>query len=207
METDRFNPALIRAPVDPLARDPGAPLLRLANVPNLLTVSRITMLAPLCYFSYAVEPKTFGFLLMIFWATDLLDGASARFLGVSSSFGAELDAIADSVGGFVVTLCLWSLFPQAFSEIIPYLIFAGLLGLAYIGLSLYKIRRIGLHFWSAKLMGFATFVFQVHTALVGFDRGLFFAWLFAFTLAMVEQMLAMVLGTPTYRTKTVFEVL
>ena len=146
-------------------------------------------------------------MLLLFWLTDLLDGLFARMLEASSSFGAELDSIVDSLGGVVVTLYLVVLFPLVFARLLPFLVFAGVLGASYLGLAWWRIRRIGLHFWSTKLLAVATCVFQVQTSLVGFNRVVFWVWMSTFTLTMAELMLAVLLGRPNHQTRTVFDVL
>ena len=71
-------------------------------LPNLLTASRIAA-APLLAFAVLAgqSPELAAGIALAAAATDLLDGAVARFQGKTSEFGAALDPIANKV--FILT--------------------------------------------------------------------------------------------------------
>jgi CDP-diacylglycerol--glycerol-3-phosphate 3-phosphatidyltransferase len=188
-------------------KPPNLPSGRFRNLPNMLSLTRIFLLLPLGYLAWTAQRTPFGIVLVLFWLTDFFDGTLARMLKASSSLGAELDSIADTLGGIFITIYLYLFLPKVFVEVMPWLAFVAALGTTYLLLSYWKLRRIGLHFYSAKFLGFMTFVFQTYTVFADFSPTLFYLWVFSFTLAMIEQIIALMTGNPTYRTKSLLEIL
>lgn len=69
----------------------------IANIPNILTISRIVMI-PLFGSSFISKKKTSALLIYILsCVTDILDGVLARKLNQTSNFGAFLDPVADKL--------------------------------------------------------------------------------------------------------------
>ena len=77
-----------------------------AQIPNLLSASRIVLCLPLLLVDAMTVP--FWVLYVIAGLTDMLDGFLARRWGVESKFGARLDSLAD----FMLVLAVgYKLFP------------------------------------------------------------------------------------------------
>ncbi|MDQ3424675.1 MAG: CDP-alcohol phosphatidyltransferase family protein [Actinomycetota bacterium] len=90
--------------------------LRLATLPNLLSLARLALLAPVLILLDRPEPGSDGraaAVLFVAGLTDLLDGYLARRRGVVSASGKVVDPIADKVllGGLVLYLALERGFP------------------------------------------------------------------------------------------------
>ena len=84
-----------------------------ATVPNLVTLVRFVMLAPVCVL-LVDGPDTLAVVLLLVWAsTDWVDGLLARALGQASRTGAIIDPIADRIGlaAIVLSLALAGLLP------------------------------------------------------------------------------------------------
>lgn len=91
-----------------------------ATVPNLVTLVRLFLLAPVCVLLLD-GPDTLAVVLLLVWAcTDWVDGLLARALDQTSRTGAILDPIADRIGlaAIVLSLALADLVPWAALAII-----------------------------------------------------------------------------------------
>ncbi|GAT73347.1 CDP-diacylglycerol-glycerol-3-phosphate 3-phosphatidyltransferase [Microbacterium sp. HM58-2] len=87
-----------------------------ATIPNAITLLRLLLVVPIAVLLVqGAEPVLAFVLLVIFGASDWVDGTLARLLGQTSRFGALFDPFADRVGvaviasGFVIAghLALW----------------------------------------------------------------------------------------------------
>ncbi len=127
-----------------------------AQIPNLLSASRIVLCLPLLLVDAMTVP--FWVLYVIAGLTDMLDGFLARRWGVESKFGARLDSCADFVFVLVVG---YKLFPWLKLPIALWMMI-GLIAVVKIinAISLYrKIHRIEfLHTHANKLTGFLLFI-------------------------------------------------
>ena len=78
------------------------------TLPNAITLLRLLLLAPVCWLlldQAAVRPSSV--LLLVVWAaTDWIDGFLARRLNQTSRVGQMLDPIADRIGIGAVVICL-----------------------------------------------------------------------------------------------------
>lgn len=86
-----------------------------ATIPNLVTLLRFLLLAPVCLLLMD-GPDTLAVVLMLVWAsTDWIDGLLARALDQTSRTGAVIDPIADRIGlaAIVLSLALAELLPWA----------------------------------------------------------------------------------------------
>lgn len=84
-----------------------------ATIPNLVTLLRFVLLAPVCLLLMD-GPGTLAVVLLLVWAsTDWVDGMLARALDQTSRTGAIIDPIADRVGlaGIVLSLAVAGLLP------------------------------------------------------------------------------------------------
>ncbi len=86
----------------------------IANIPNILTISRLTLTFPLII-SLEVNKPNFVFTLIIIGGiTDYFDGYFARKLNLKTSFGAIIDPLTDKI--FLLIPFLW----LCKMEIIPF---------------------------------------------------------------------------------------
>lgn len=89
---------------------PPAAGLRPWTIPNAITVVRLLLLAPVCWFVWVGERGSWlPVVLLAIWAsTDWVDGLLARLLDQRSKFGEWLDPFADRLGiwGLALTLTL-----------------------------------------------------------------------------------------------------
>lgn len=86
-----------------------------ATLPNLVTLLRFVLLAPVCLLLLD-GPDTLAVVLLLVWAsTDWIDGMLARLLGQTSRTGAIIDPIADRIGlaAIVLSLAVADLLPWA----------------------------------------------------------------------------------------------
>lgn len=86
-----------------------------ATIPNLVTLVRLVLLAPVCVLLLD-GPDTLAVVLLLVWAcTDWIDGMLARMLGQTSRTGEIIDPIADRIGlaAIAATLAVAGLLPWA----------------------------------------------------------------------------------------------
>lgn len=86
-----------------------------ATLPNLVTLARFALLAPVCGLLLD-GPDTLAVVLLLVWAsTDWIDGMLARLLDQRSRTGAIIDPIADRIGlaAIVLSLAVADLLPWA----------------------------------------------------------------------------------------------
>ncbi len=79
---------------------------------NLITLSRLigALLMPLIYFKYGIE--SLGFLIIILFLTDMIDGKLSRLLKVETFLGGLLDAVSDKLFAFVLLAILTYYYPS-----------------------------------------------------------------------------------------------
>lgn len=90
-------------------RDPSeAYFTRVATLPNVVTLARLLLLAPVCWLIITgAEGSWLPVVLLALWAsTDWIDGVLARAMGQTSRIGEVMDPIADRIGIVGVTLAL-----------------------------------------------------------------------------------------------------
>ena len=81
------------------------PKIVIANIPNILTISRLFLTFPLIFF-LEVNKLNFVFLLIIIGGiTDYFDGFFARKLSIKTRIGAILDPLTDKI--FLLIPLLW----------------------------------------------------------------------------------------------------
>ena len=86
----------------------------IANIPNILTISRLFLTFPLILF-LEINKLNFAFALIILGGiTDYLDGYFARKLNLKTKFGAIIDPLTDKI--FLLIPLLW----LCKMEIIPF---------------------------------------------------------------------------------------
>lgn len=86
------------------------------TLPNLLTGFRFVAAPFLLWLAWHGYAIAFMVLLAITFATDLLDGLTARLTGQVTQFGATLDSWADVMTYLTIALCCWWLWPDVISR-------------------------------------------------------------------------------------------
>jgi cardiolipin synthase len=139
------------------------------NIPNLLTLLRLFMVPVVVYYIRDGRYFLAGWLFGGAAFTDILDGAAARLMGVSTKVGAYLDPVADKCLLCGVFLAL------AWVHIVPW----WLVGLVF-GRDLYILAAVGLFMLFTPLRGFppsvwgkvSTFV-QIATVIIWIAHRIF----------------------------------
>ena len=86
----------------------------IANIPNILTISRLFLTLPLIIFLEINKTKFVFALIILGGITDFFDGYFARKLNLKTKFGAIIDPLADKI--FLLIPLLW----LSKMEIIPF---------------------------------------------------------------------------------------
>ena len=86
----------------------------IANIPNILTISRLFLTFPLIIFLEINKTKFVFVLIILGGITDYFDGYFARKLNLKTKFGAIIDPLADKI--FLLIPLLW----LSKMEIIPF---------------------------------------------------------------------------------------
>ncbi|HEX6288696.1 MAG TPA: CDP-alcohol phosphatidyltransferase family protein [Herpetosiphonaceae bacterium] len=181
---------------------------QIMTLPNLLTALRLLLVPVLWLCALLGRPAWIGAGLLAALLTDVLDGATARWLGQATSFGAALDSLADKLLTLSVVGWLALLFPEIFAEH-PLLI--GLAAAGLIGSWLTGRIKPGwlpkLHLWSARVGGGLQGLFALHTFLAGrYSAALLYLALGVGLLAALEEIaVQLVHPCPDEHIRTVFE--
>jgi len=86
----------------------------IANIPNILTISRLFLTFPLIIFLEVNKPNFVFTLIILGGITDYFDGYFARKLNLKTTFGAIIDPLTDKI--FLIIPLLW----LCKMEIIPF---------------------------------------------------------------------------------------
>lgn len=161
------------------------------TIPNLLSLYRI-MAAPIAvWMALAGAREAYFILIIVSFASDLVDGPIARRLGKVSSSGAMLDTIADSLtllAGFVGIFVFER--PNLLPEIPWIFVFMASYAAAAIT-AMVKFRVLpAYHLYLSKAASFLAGVFIVWLFLVGFSRHFFLAVVSIGVLANLESVAA-----------------
>ena len=135
----------------------------MVQVSNLLTWTRIVLLAPLWCLALLEERILLGVLLAIALGTDAIDGYVARKLGEESAYGASLDSRADNLI-YISVICwlpllFWNMVAMYWIPILVTVIL--LLSPLVFGLVYYR-KQITFHLYTSKLSAIIGGVFYLH---------------------------------------------
>ena len=122
------------------------------QLPNLISILRLTTAPVLLGLAWLGYPHTVLFVLVLAFASDVLDGYLARRLGQTSSLGARLDSIGDFAIYVTIPLVGWWLWPDIFRREAAYfmVVIASMTLPPVVGY--WKFRTsTSYHTWSAKL--------------------------------------------------------
>ena len=149
----------------------------IANIPNILTISRLFLTFPLIIFLEINKTKFVLALIILGGITDYFDGYFARKLNLKTKFGAIIDPLADKI--FLLIPLLW----LSKMEIIPFWSLALILFRELIISALRTTKKDGLP--ASQLGKYKTFsffsalviFFQPFSKNLLFNLGITFYWL------------------------------
>jgi phosphatidylglycerophosphate synthase len=137
------------------------------NAANLVTASRLPLLCAMWAVAYRNQ-HALAVLLLISCATDILDGAIARRLKITSSFGAKFDSYTDMSVMFSAIVWIFTVTPELARRYAPVLVALTCAILATKVLSLAKFRRIvPLHLYSSKACTLCGYFFITYSMYGG----------------------------------------
>ncbi|HMT28674.1 MAG TPA: CDP-alcohol phosphatidyltransferase family protein [Bacteroidia bacterium] len=145
------------------------------NLPNFITIFRITAAPVLWYLIYAENKVAFTWLITAAFFTDLIDGVIARKTHHVTRLGSKLDSIGDSLtivtGVIGLAFFNYDLVYQHRAIIISVLV----LHFIQLLLSLWRYGKVSsFHTWSAKTAAMAVGVFILITLHFHFIPWLFY---------------------------------
>ena len=158
----------------------------IANIPNILSISRLFLTFPLIIFLEINNPEFIFALIIIGGLTDYFDGYFARKLNLKTKFGAIIDPLTDKI--FLLTPLVW----LTKMDIIPFWSVAIILIRELIISSLRTTVKDGLP--ASKLGKYKTFFFFI--ALVIFF--LPFSQVFLFGLGLLFYWIGFILTLLTF---------
>ncbi len=144
-------------------------------IPNSLTSLRIIITVVLWFYAFAHDNMTFAFLYLAAGITDLLDGWSARKLGVASEFGQWFDSLADNLMSVSLPFWIWFLIPEAFSRYLIAIIVLLIFFILNMSLGFLKFHKmLDFHLYSSKIAAIMTYVFFLWFLLFGLNDIVFY---------------------------------
>lgn len=158
---------------------------------DYLSLMRLLMVPLLWAFALLELPVYLGIGLALAGLTDVLDGPVARWTGLRSRYGAQLDSLADI---FLMASIFWwlALLRSEFfaANAVPLILWA-VVGSAAVIVTLAKFGRMGnLHLYSAKAAGVLGHLFAVWIFVFGsYSRWFFGAAVGMALLASTETLL------------------
>lgn len=154
----------------------------LANLPNVITVARISLVLPIAWLLWEGYYVTALVVTTAAGASDAVDGWLARRLGAVSRFGAALDPVADKLLVAVIYLIF------AFQGHLPIWLAVIVLGRDAVimgGAAAYRLL-FGRFEFAPTLISKANTGLQIATALLVLVRLCDFGWLSALIAALVD---------------------
>ncbi len=158
------------------------------RLPDLLCWFRLVMGSLRLLFALLQWRTAFAWGLLLALASDALDGALARRLGVASSRGARLDSLADAVLFGVVLVGIYAFEPELYLQ--AAWVWAGTLALDLLELVLAYARYgrlASFHTWRSKLAAVVGGAFVLWLFFHGLQWWLFYLAAGLYALACVED--------------------
>jgi len=122
-----------------------------ANLPNLLSASRIAAVPVLLWLAWNGSMSAFLTLFALALVSDVLDGQLARRWQVESEFGARLDQWGDFSLWCAMPIGAWWLWREIMTREAPYVVVAILAMVLPTAIGYAKYRAVpGYHTWSVK---------------------------------------------------------
>lgn len=177
------------------------------NIPNSISLLRLLIIPYLGYLSLANQARIFGIVLIFYALSDFLDGYFARKLNQTSEFGAKLDSLADDLGNNLMIIFLYFLFPDIFNEYTYFVYLIVFLNIISNLLKIFKLRNIGLHFYSSKISQTSFLSTVVFLSLFGFNATLFYIWFFISVFHFSEIIISVLLFKPNSNTRSIVELI
>lgn len=155
-------------------------------VPNFTTLGRIILAMMLLF----LKPLSSAFLAIyvLCGITDLIDGPIARRTGTTSSLGAKLDSVADTV---LIGVSLFTLYPflGLTLVIIVWIFLIGFIRVTSIGISFRRFKTYAsIHTYGNKFTGFLLFVTPLWLPFIHSTIWTVFVCIIA-TLSAVEELI------------------
>lgn len=140
----------------------------LRRVADWLTVGRLALLPPLWVLAVLTRPFELGIGLAVAGSTDVLDGMAARRSGEPSTFGSQIDSLADVLlMGSTVAWLVMLRRPFFREHLISLCIWLGIATLALL-VGWLRFRRVGdLHLYSTKAIALVGYLFSIYTLMFG----------------------------------------
>jgi len=161
-----------------------------SRLPNLLSLARLVLTAPLLLVAIMAGSRTWFFVLLcLAWTTDALDGYLARRWHVESELGRMLDSWGDYVTTLLCVLGLAWLWPELMQREWPWLVIGlvGFFAIVIFGL-LQRGRPPAYHTWMAKALAVG-FPFAFAALLAGWSATPFH-WIMALqVVAAIDEMI------------------
>ena len=181
-------------------------MLRLKNIPNILSGYRLLASPLIFYFIFSGNKAWFILFLSVSLITDILDGLLARTFNWSSEFGARLDSLADIftfLSAITGMLFLERDFVNAHVFEFSALIILYLIPQLY---SLVKFKRTpSLHLYSNKITGYIQGIFIFTFFVFGYAAWYFYFMLVFSILAYLEELyFVLMLGELQSNVKGIF---
>jgi phosphatidylglycerophosphate synthase len=127
-------------------------VLTAMQLPNCISLVRLASAPVLLLLAWKGYPRLVLGLLVMTFASDLLDGYLARRFGQVSELGAKLDSVGDFAIYLTLTLAAWWLWPDILRREAPYFMAIILSYTLPPSIAVFKFRQLtSYHTWGAKL--------------------------------------------------------
>lgn len=157
------------------------------NIPNILSLFRITAAPFLLLSGWLEMPDLFFVLFGLMLLSDVLDGFFARILDQTSELGARLDSYGDILTYLSTPLAAWWLWPDIIKEELYYIIAVIIIYILPAFFALAKFGKLAsYHTWITKVS--AVLMSAGVVMLLGFENALLFhVAIYFLVIEMVEN--------------------
>lgn len=170
---------------------------RLRQVPNMLTAIRLAIVPWMWASAFLGQRSVIGVGLLVGLMTDLLDGAVARKLDQTSTFGSKFDSLADQFLQLSSIVWVVMLMPEIFTENQVISLLAVTLYVVSLSVGLLKFGRMAnLHLYLSKVGGLFLYLFLIHASLSGqYNPYLYYMAASVFILSSSETLLLQLISS------------